>query len=94
MDRKRIDEISETLMKVVVENSTKKLILDFGQLELIASEAFGALVLMQLRFEKVDCELFLYRLNPTIREVLVNTRLDDVFKVIPDHGDSGIVDFM
>jgi anti-sigma B factor antagonist len=74
------DELQERLYQLVDEG-TKRVVLDMAELDFICSAGLGGLIAAQLHAQKVDSELRLANPQPQIRELLNLTKLTSLFTV-------------
>lgn len=85
-DRKILDEVSimrigESLTELVARNSPPKLVIDFTNVEHMSSSVLGMLITLQKRIREGEGELRLCCIQPTIYEVFVITRLNEIFQI-------------
>jgi anti-anti-sigma factor len=85
-DRKILDEMSimqigEQLNALIAEAETPKLVLDFTHVGHMSSSALGMLITLHKRIRQRDGELRLCCIQPTIYEVFVITRLNEIFQI-------------
>lgn len=85
-DRKILDEVSiarigESLTELVAQSSPPRLVLDFVNVGHMSSSALGMLITLQKRIREGQGQLRLCRIQPTIYEVFVITRLNEIFTI-------------
>ena len=85
-DRKILDEVSimhlgESLTQLVIDATPPKLVLDFTNVEHMSSSALGMLITLHKRIRQRDGELRLCVIGPTIYEIFVITRLNEIFRI-------------
>ena len=85
-DRKILDEmnimkIGEQLNALVAESDTPKIVLDFTNVAHMSSSALGMLITLHKRIRERNGQLRLCCIQPTIYEVFVITRLNEIFRI-------------
>ena len=85
-DRKILDEmnimqIGDDLNGLVAESETPRLVIDFSQVEHMSSSALGMLITLHKRIREKDGQLRLCCIQPSIYEVFVITRLNEIFQI-------------
>ena len=85
-DRKILDEmnimqIGDDLNGLVAESRDPKLVIDFSQVEHMSSSALGMLITLHKRIREKDGQLRLCCIQPSIYEVFVITRLNEIFQI-------------
>jgi anti-sigma B factor antagonist len=85
-DRKILDEISiahigEDLTALVARCDNPKLVVDFTQVAHMSSSALGMLITLHKRICEKKGQLRLCNIQPSIYEVFVITRLNEIFQV-------------
>ena len=85
-DRKILDEmnimrIGDDLNGLVAESDTPQLVIDFSQVGHMSSSALGMLITLHKRIREKDGQLRLCCIQPSIYEVFVITRLNEIFQI-------------
>jgi len=85
-DRKILDEINITqigqeLARLVAESDTPKIIVDFGNVAHMSSSALGMLITLHKRVAEKKGQLRFCNIQPSIHEVFVITRLNEIFRI-------------
>ena len=85
-DRKILDEvnisrISERLQGLVAKAENPKFVLDFSNVVHMSSSALGMLITLHKRVREKKGQLRLSGIQPTIYEVFVITRLNEIFEI-------------
>ena len=85
-DRKILDEVSimhlgESLTELIVDATPPRLVLDFTNVGHMSSSALGMLITLHKRIRERDGELRLCAIGPTIYEIFVITRLNEIFRI-------------
>ncbi|MBI1813128.1 STAS domain-containing protein [Candidatus Peregrinibacteria bacterium] len=86
LDEHNIQVIGDQLYGPV-EEGRKKLLLNFGNVEYMASMALAKLITLQKIVQDAGGKLVLCNLDPEIREVFEITRLDTMFAIRGDEQD-------
>jgi anti-anti-sigma factor len=73
-----------SLRELAGSGQTALLVLDFSQVQYVASQALGGLVMLAKRCQASGCQLHLCGLCPSIIEVLELMKLDKALKIYPD----------
>ena len=86
MDQKILDEssiaqIGEQLYALAAAVPTPRIVLDFTHVAHMSSSALGMLITLHKRVREKDGRLWLCRICPSIYEVFVITRLNEVFTI-------------
>ena len=81
LDEQTIQVIGEQLTSLVEEVGRKKLLLNFGHVELLSSAALGKLVTLNRKIKDAGGKLVLCRINPNIYEVFEITKLNKLFNI-------------
>jgi anti-sigma B factor antagonist len=84
LDESVLEEIRTTLNRLVDAATTPKLLLDFVHVDHMSSAALGLLINVNKGIKEKNGQLRLTNIKPQIFEVFVTTRLNKVFKVLPD----------
>lgn len=85
-DRKILDEIGITqigdqLNALVSEEVAPKFVLDFANVSHMSSRVLGMLITLHKRIREKQGELRLCNIQPSIYEVFVITRLNEIFQI-------------
>ncbi len=85
-DRKILDEVSimhlgESLTELVVDATPPKLVLDFANVGHMSSSALGMLITLHKRIRERNGDLCLCAIQPSIYEIFVITRLNEIFRI-------------
>jgi anti-anti-sigma factor len=88
VDRKILDEpgiaqLSGQLTGLLARDSRPRLVLDFVNVSHMSSSVLGMLIALHKRVREKGGELFLCNIRPSIHEVFVITRLDQVLRIFP-----------
>ena len=86
VDRKILDEVSimqigKSLTELVAHESPPNVVLDFSNVGHMSSSALGMLITLQKRIREGKGQLRLCCIQPTIYEVFVITRLNEIFQI-------------
>jgi len=73
-----------SLEELARQGKTELLVLDFSQVQYVASQALGGLVMLAKGCRAAGCQLHLCGLCPSIIEVLELMKLDKALKIYPD----------
>lgn len=84
IDSENIEIIGQQLMSLVDELGRTKLLLNFGNVELLSSAALGKLIILNRRVTEAGGKLVLCAIEKNIYEVFQITRLDTKFTIKPD----------
>jgi anti-sigma B factor antagonist len=84
LDEAVLEDIRTTLSRLVDAASTPKLLLDFIAVDYMSSAALGMLIDVNRRIREKNGQLRLANIKPQIFEVFVTTKLNKVFRVLPD----------
>ena len=84
LDEANITEIGGALATLVESRQRPKLILDFQNVDHLSSAALGMLINVNQKIKLQSGELRLVNIKPQIIEVFVITRLNKLFKILPD----------
>jgi anti-sigma B factor antagonist len=84
LDEANIAEIGQTLTALIDEKENPKILLDFGNVDHLSSAALGMLINVNNRIRKRNGQLRLTNIKPQILEVFVITKLDKLFRILPD----------
>jgi len=84
LDEQTISEIGERLYGLVAASARPRIVLDFVNVAHMSSSALGMLITLHKRVREKAGQLRLCNIRPTIYEVFVITRLNEVFSICPD----------
>jgi anti-sigma B factor antagonist len=84
LDEANIVEIGATLNAMIDEIERPKLLLDFATVDHLSSAALGMLINANNRIKQRNGMLRLANIKPQIREVFTITKLDKLFRILPD----------
>jgi anti-sigma B factor antagonist len=84
LDEANITEIGQGLASLVEAKHRPKLLLDFQNVDHLSSAALGMLINVNQKIKLQSGELRLVNIKPQIVDVFVITRLDRLFKIMPD----------
>jgi len=85
-DRKILDEINITqigqeLAQLVAQSDSPKIVVDFGNVAHMSSSALGMLITLHKRVAEKKGQLRFCNIQPSIHEVFVITRLNEIFRI-------------
>ena len=85
-DRKILDEqniqlIGEQLFGLVDQDGTRKMLLNFGNVEYLSSAALGKLITLNKKLQASGGRLILCNIDPQIYEVFEITKLNRLFNI-------------
>ena len=81
LDEVAITEIGEQLNAIVKQSDSPRLVLDFSLVTHMSSSALGVLITVHKRIREKNGELRLACIQPSIYEVFVITRLQEIFHI-------------
>lgn len=84
LDEANIADIGSTLNTVIDEMEKPKLLLDFANVDHLSSAALGMLINANNRIKQRNGQLRLTNIKPQIFEVFVITKLNKLFRILPD----------
>ena len=84
LDEANIAEIGTGLNVLIDERNNPKLLLDFGSVDHLSSAALGMLINANNRIKNRNGQLRLTNIRPQIYEVFVITKLNKLFRILPD----------
>ena len=88
LDEANIAAIQETLNALIDEEQFPKLLLDFSTVDHLSSAALGMLINANNRIKQKNGQLRLSNIKPQIYEVFVITKLNKLFKILPDRNEA------
>ena len=86
LDVLTIQKIGKELYDVVETNGKKKVILDFGDVRFLSSQALGVLLTLRRKADKAGAKVVLARIRPELARVFKITNLDKLFDFHDDLG--------
>jgi anti-sigma B factor antagonist len=84
LDEANISQIGATLNSMIEEQDQPKLLLDFATVDHLSSAALGMLINANNKIKQRNGQLRLANIKPQIYEVFVITKLNKLFKILPD----------
>ena len=84
LDEANIAEIGQTLSSLIDERPNPKLLLDFNNVDHLSSAALGMLINANNKIKQKNGQLRLASIKPQILEVFVITKLNKLFRILPD----------
>ena len=88
LDEANIADIGQTLAALIDERNHPKLLLDFGAVDHLSSAALGMLINANNKIRETNGQLRLTNIKPQILEVFVITRLNKLFKILPNRAEA------
>jgi anti-sigma B factor antagonist len=88
LDEANIKEIGDGLGALIEERPNPKLLIDFGTVDHLSSAALGMLINVNKRVKEKNGQLRLTNIRPQIYEVFVITKLNKLFKILPNREDA------
>lgn len=93
VDRKVLDEVNitqirEQLNELVRKAEKPKLVLDFSSVSHLSSSALGMLITINKRVREKGGELRLCNISPSIYQVFVITRLNEILQIHDSRGEA------
>lgn len=79
-----IEQMARELFYLVETEGRKKLLLDFGSVDILSSAALGKLITLDKKARARGGELKLVGMGPTLAEIFAVTRLDRLFDIEKD----------
>ena len=92
LDEGNITEIGQGLITLVEARHRPKILLDFKNVDHLSSAALGILINVNQKVKNQSGELRLVNIKPQIYEVFVITKLNKLFKILPDR-EEGLASF-
>ena len=84
LDEANIADIGSTLKVLIEEKEQPKLLLDFSTVDHLSSAALGMLINANNSIKQRNGQLRLTNIKPQIYEVFVITKLNKLFRILPD----------
>jgi len=81
LDEETISQIAEELFSLIAASRNHKVVVDFINVTNMSSGALGILITLHKRIREKDGQLRLCNIRPSIYEVFVITRLNEVFTI-------------
>ena len=88
LDEANIADIGATLSAMIDESHNPRLLLDFSNVEHLSSAALGMLINANNRIKQRNGQLRLANIRPQIYEVFVITKLNKLFRILPDRAEA------
>jgi len=88
LDEANITEIGQALASIIEAKHQPKLLLDFQNVDHLSSAALGMLINVNQKIKLQSGELRLVNIKPQIYEVFVITKLNKLFKIMPDRSEA------
>ena len=88
LDEGNISEIGQALTSIIEAKHRPKLLLDFENVDHLSSAALGMLINVNQKIKHQSGELRLVNIKPQIIEVFVITKLNKLFKIMPDRAEA------
>lgn len=88
LDEGNIAEIGNTLGTLIDEKTSPRLLLDFSSVEHLSSAALGMLINVNNRIKQKNGQLRLANIKPQIYEVFVITKLNKLFRILPNRAEA------
>lgn len=80
LDMTTIQQIGKQLYTLVEDGSTKSLVLDFGAVRFLSSQALGIMLTLRRKADKAGAHVHLASISPELHRVFSITNLDQLFK--------------
>lgn len=88
LDESSISQITAQLMALVSPDPAPRVVLDFANVSHMSSSALGMLITFHKRIKDMGGQLRLCNISPSIYEVFVLTRLNQVLKACSSRDDA------
>jgi anti-sigma B factor antagonist len=88
LDEANITEIGAKLNALIDESPSPKMLLDFASVDHLSSAALGMLINVNNRIKQRNGQLRLAGIKPQIFEVFVITKLNKLFRILPDRSEA------
>jgi anti-sigma B factor antagonist len=92
LDEANISEIGQGLISLVEARQRPKILLDFKNVDHLSSAALGMLINVNQKVKNQSGELRLVNIKPQIYEVFVITKLNKLFRILPNR-EEGLASF-
>jgi anti-sigma B factor antagonist len=80
LDVLTIQKIGNELYNIVENDGAKKVLLDFGDVRFLSSQALGVLLTLRRKADKAGAKVVLARIRPELARVFKITNLDRLFE--------------
>jgi anti-sigma B factor antagonist len=88
LDEANIEQIKATLFALIDAANSPKLLLDFANVDHMSSAALGTLINVRNRLTEKNGQLRLVNIKPQIFEVFVITKLNKLFRILPNRAEA------
>ena len=88
LDEMNISEIGGARAGIVESRERARLLLDFSNVDHLSSAALGMLINVNNKIKQQNGQLRLSNIKPQIYEVFVITKLNKLFKILPNRDDA------
>jgi anti-sigma B factor antagonist len=88
LDEANIADIGATLNALIDEGAGPKLLLDFSNVDHLSSAALGMLININNRIKQKNGSLRLSNIKSQIYEVFVITKLNKLFRILPNRAEA------
>lgn len=88
LDVLTIQRIGRELYEIVEGRKAKKIVLDFGDVRFLSSQALGVLLTLRKKCDKEKAKVALARIRPELARVFKITNLDKLFNFYDDRDDA------
>ncbi|MBV8780922.1 MAG: STAS domain-containing protein [Phycisphaerae bacterium] len=88
LDEANISEIGNKLNGLIDESDNPRVLLDFQSVDHLSSAALGMLININNRIKQRNGQLRLASIRPQIYEVFVITKLNKLFRILPDRAEA------
>ncbi len=92
LDEANISDIGQAIGSLIDAKHQPKILLDFENVDHLSSAALGMLINANQKIKLQSGELRLVNIKPQIYEVFVITKLNKLFKILPNRAD-GLASF-
>jgi anti-sigma B factor antagonist len=92
LDEANISDIGQALTSLIESRHQPKLLLDFANVDHLSSAALGMLINANQKIKSQNGELRLVNIKPQIFEVFVITKLNKLFRILPNRAE-GLASF-
>lgn len=82
-DEDNVEQFGFELMRIVDQLGYQRIVLSLAGVKWITSSILGKLIHLHRHLKRINGELVICDLDPTVREVLETSRLDTYFSIIP-----------
>ena len=84
LEEANIQQIGDEISGIVERSGNPKVLLDFANVEHLSSAALGTLITINNKVKQKGGQLRLANIDPQIYEVFVITKLNKLFKILPN----------